>query len=183
GEQEERQDEQQRAEIDQYIGVGAGADAKQDRQHQSLLEHVVIERAEKLGNEIGQEAPAAQQLELRPFCHCCHPSLILKDDSIAEAQVRFAPGSSRALRPPAGADPAFRSRTGCAPGARRSAGSAAPARRRPCTSVRGRRYRAPAGTSATGPNAPPGWHRSEEHTSELQSRENLVCRLLLEKKK
>src|SRR5690606_40094790 len=30
----------------------------------------------------------------------------------------------------------------------------------------------------------PGWDaRSEEHTSELQSRENLVCRLLLEKKK
>src|SRR5207302_7959366 len=35
---------------------------------------------------------------------------------------------------------------------------------------------------------PPGWDanrvdlRSEEHTSELQSRENLVCRLLLEKK-
>src|SRR5215475_15795702 len=34
-----------------------------------------------------------------------------------------------------------------------------------------------------------GWYqpalacRSEEHTSELQSRENLVCRLLLEKKK
>src|SRR5690606_40962857 len=29
-----------------------------------------------------------------------------------------------------------------------------------------------------------GWFaRSEEHTSELQSRENLVCRLLLEKKK
>src|SRR5690606_41381584 len=31
------------------------------------------------------------------------------------------------------------------------------------------------------PLAPPGG-RSEEHTSELQSRENLVCRLLLEKK-
>src|SRR5690606_41503848 len=33
-------------------------------------------------------------------------------------------------------------------------------------------------------NARPGWkfaERSEEHTSELQSRENLVCRLLLEK--
>src|SRR5690606_40226500 len=32
----------------------------------------------------------------------------------------------------------------------------------------------------------PAWYnenRSEEHTSELQSRENLVCRLLLEKKK
>src|SRR5690606_8609414 len=27
------------------------------------------------------------------------------------------------------------------------------------------------------------WKRSEEHTSELQSRENIVCRLLLEKKK
>src|SRR5690606_41364595 len=27
------------------------------------------------------------------------------------------------------------------------------------------------------------YKRSEEHTSELQSRENLVCRLLLEKKK
>src|SRR5690606_40692987 len=30
---------------------------------------------------------------------------------------------------------------------------------------------------------PSGHRRSEEHTSELQSRENLVCRLLLEKKK
>ena len=29
----------------------------------------------------------------------------------------------------------------------------------------------------------PGKRRSEEHTSELQSRRNLVCRLLLEKKK
>src|SRR5205085_5417064 len=27
------------------------------------------------------------------------------------------------------------------------------------------------------------WSRSEEHTSELQSQSNLVCRLLLEKKK
>src|SRR5436309_11102779 len=34
-------------------------------------------------------------------------------------------------------------------------------------------------SSEGGPDAP----RSEEHTSELQSRENLVCRLLLEKKK
>src|SRR4029077_21294509 len=29
----------------------------------------------------------------------------------------------------------------------------------------------------------PSWYRSEEHTSELQSHLNLVCRLLLEKKK
>src|SRR5690606_41542260 len=33
------------------------------------------------------------------------------------------------------------------------------------------------------PTAAPSSSRSEEHTSELQSRENLVCRLLLEKKK
>src|SRR5436309_11536613 len=33
-------------------------------------------------------------------------------------------------------------------------------------------------STSTGPQS-----RSEEHTSELQSRENLVCRLLLEKKK
>src|SRR5688572_31333442 len=31
--------------------------------------------------------------------------------------------------------------------------------------------------------APEALHRSEEHTSELQSQSNLVCRLLLEKKK
>src|SRR5690554_7426909 len=40
----------------------------------------------------------------------------------------------------------------------------------------------------TFPNFNTGWHfddkvRSEEHTSELQSRPHLVCRLLLEKKK
>src|SRR5690606_41557688 len=33
----------------------------------------------------------------------------------------------------------------------------------------------------TRPDAEAGPARSEEHTSELQSRENLVCRLLLEK--
>src|SRR3712207_9475050 len=36
----------------------------------------------------------------------------------------------------------------------------------------------------SGPNGQPGSQgRSEEHTSELQSRQYLVCRLLLEKKK
>src|SRR5690606_42099138 len=49
--------------------------------------------------------------------------------------------------------------------------------------VRGRAYRRVAarvpGTAAWGRRH----YRSEEHTSELQSRENLVCRLLLEKKK
>ena len=40
-----------------------------------------------------------------------------------------------------------------------------------------------AAKSAPGPLALKKPHRSEEHTSELQSRRNLVCRLLLEKKK
>src|SRR5258707_10283533 len=56
---------------------------------------------------------------------------------------------------------------------------------------RPRRHRGdPAGSGRSGArarfeasaNLPPG-HRSEEHTSELQSRQYLVCRLLLEKKK
>src|SRR5690606_42058288 len=38
-------------------------------------------------------------------------------------------------------------------------------------------------TLPEGAVAEAGCGRSEEHTSELQSRENLVCRLLLEKKK
>src|SRR5947209_17206838 len=39
--------------------------------------------------------------------------------------------------------------------------------------------------SLSGPSSPWCWNstRSEEHTSELQSRQYLVCRLLLEKKK
>src|SRR3712207_8183773 len=37
--------------------------------------------------------------------------------------------------------------------------------------------------AVTGPLVPPWTVRSEEHTSELQSRQYLVCRLLLEKKK
>src|SRR5262249_60381571 len=42
------------------------------------------------------------------------------------------------------------------------------------------RVSAAAGRSPSGSSSPP---RSEEHTSELQSLTNLVCRLLLEKKK
>src|SRR2546427_2923148 len=53
---------------------------------------------------------------------------------------------------------------------RRFAPSQASCTRRPAPSVL---------TAATSPT--PG--RSEEHTSELQSQSNLVCRLLLEKKK
>src|SRR2546427_9608233 len=38
-------------------------------------------------------------------------------------------------------------------------------------------------SSHVGPKRCPATRRSEEHTSELQSQSNLVCRLLLEKKK
>src|SRR5207302_6505321 len=52
-------------------------------------------------------------------------------------------------------------------------------------SRRGRRTRRrpPAGQAGSAPSGNHRGDRSEEHTSELQSRENLVCRLLLEKKK
>src|SRR5690606_40803865 len=60
----------------------------------------------------------------------------------------------------------WRCRTGSPSSCR--AGNTAPAR--PCARAPPRRSRARC-------------RRSEEHTSELQSRENLVCRLLLEKKK
>src|SRR5215469_18144247 len=47
-------------------------------------------------------------------------------------------------------------------------------------------FRSPRRCRGAGPPCscrPPGRTRSEEHTSELQSRRDLVCRLLLEKKK
>src|SRR2546430_16061739 len=44
-------------------------------------------------------------------------------------------------------------------------------------------HRADAERRGVAQNIPGGLRRSEEHTSELQSQSNLVCRLLLEKKK
>src|SRR3712207_7602215 len=58
-----------------------------------------------------------------------------------------------------------------------------------CRSAPGTRTHEPGPLKWSVPNlttTPQGWplsHRSEEHTSELQSRQYLVCRLLLEKKK
>src|SRR3712207_8094912 len=62
---------------------------------------------------------------------------------------------------------------------------------RSCSSSSLRPVGAPTGSSpraSTRPRAAANsynrfWSRSEEHTSELQSRQYLVCRLLLEKKK
>src|SRR2546427_6323268 len=62
------------------------------------------------------------------------------------------------------------------------------ARRRPCAGRRGRSF-CPASCATPSPPADTtdrrgvAGLRSEEHTSELQSQSNLVCRLLLEKKK
>src|SRR2546430_4138941 len=44
-------------------------------------------------------------------------------------------------------------------------------------------YSTPLSANASAPMANSTGPRSEEHTSELQSQSNLVCRLLLEKKK
>src|SRR2546427_4223140 len=51
------------------------------------------------------------------------------------------------------------------------------------TSKRAHPRRADDRSRALGAVPPRSWSRSEEHTSELQSQSNLVCRLLLEKKK
>src|SRR5690606_39801686 len=71
---------------------------------------------------------------------------------------------------------AARARSGSCDARRISQGRrAALSRVKPDDACRDGRLRYPATEPARG--------RSEEHTSELQSRENLVCRLLLEKKK
>src|SRR3712207_7630290 len=54
--------------------------------------------------------------------------------------------------------------------------------RRPLPRQLCRRSRLAPGASLPGPRRPYRPQRSEEHTSELQSRQYLVCRLLLEKK-
>src|SRR5690554_7769744 len=54
-----------------------------------------------------------------------------------------------------------------------------------CAGTAGRHSQRNRGQLPAGPEIQPRTHctRSEEHTSELQSRPHLVCRLLLEKKK
>src|SRR5688572_32077044 len=71
----------------------------------------------------------------------------------------------------------FRSRVGTGPPAR----PATPARPRTTPSPRGPAHTRP--TIGSPARRPGPAARSEEHTSELQSQSNLVCRLLLEKKK
>ena len=65
-EQEERQDEEAGAQVHQKLGVGArhGAGTIGEQDHQRILEDVVVERAEKLGDEERQEAPLPHQTVL-----------------------------------------------------------------------------------------------------------------------
>src|SRR5207249_11961210 len=62
----------------------------------------------------------------------------------------------------------------------RRGGAGTPSRRRACNTRRPRSRRRSSRASVASPECA---SRSEEHTSELQSRFDLVCRLLLEKKK
>ncbi len=68
-EQEERQDKQQRAEIDPDRAVALDGQLVENRQDQRLLEYIVVERTKGLGNEERQETPFAQQSELRGVAH------------------------------------------------------------------------------------------------------------------
>src|SRR5207249_8854236 len=56
-------------------------------------------------------------------------------------------------------------------------------RSRPCTAEGGKRMPSNERKDKVRRLTDDAWNRSEEHTSELQSRFDLVCRLLLEKKK
>src|SRR3712207_8138776 len=82
--------------------------------------------------------------------------------------VRVAAGG--AARQDHGAPEAGRERAGEDAPRRHDGGACAP-------------VRDPAGEPAVLVHQPAAQERSEEHTSELQSRQYLVCRLLLEKKK
>src|SRR5690606_41449144 len=78
----------------------------------------------------------------------------LRSVSRSRSRTTKAPPSSNGSTPPTTVAASATTTSPCSPGSAR--------RTRPAT---------------------PTSTRSEEHTSELQSRENLVCRLLLEKKK
>src|SRR3712207_7333750 len=67
--------------------------------------------------------------------------------------------------------------------ASRRSRSAGPSARAPPATTPSPSPTAPASPPPGSARSPPASARSEEHTSELQSRQYLVCRLLLEKKK
>src|SRR2546427_11021516 len=119
----------------------------------------------------------------RPFCktscHCLH--------RLAECEspwLSHLSNVSCACCSNAGSDRTRRTASSCNAKLCRSCTSwrASCARTRTCTTGLAWRERAAAVPAGEGCRASPA-SRSEEHTSELQSQSNLVCRLLLEKKK
>src|SRR5690606_26989926 len=82
------------------------------------------------------------------------------------------------LQPPT---PGLPARLGCR-GERPEAADSVACPPRNCSIIPDKRFSIRA-VSCCRPRQPFKKSKSEEHTSELQSRENLVCRLLLEKKK
>lgn len=62
--QKERQNKQQRTQVDPDRAVTLDGQPIEDGKDQRLLEHVVVERAQRLGDEERQEAPGTQQVEL-----------------------------------------------------------------------------------------------------------------------
>src|SRR5439155_18426373 len=83
------------------------------------------------------------------------------------------------FRSPSRVMPALLTSTSTGPHADSTVPTASSSAWRSVTSARTANAPAPAASSP----AQVRWPRSEEHTSELQSRGHLVCRLLLEKKK
>src|SRR2546421_8018183 len=77
----------------------------------------------------------------------------------------------------------FRSRRASLPNARRAVHAQATTHTRPNALAFGRLRVHATNRTPSRDSRPPPQRRSEEHTSELQSRSDLVCRLLLEKKK
>ncbi|MCY1398658.1 hypothetical protein D9M71_136940 [compost metagenome] len=69
GKQEKRQDEQQCTQVDPDRAVALDGQLVKDGEDQRLLEDIVVEGAQQLRNEKRQEAPLAQQSELRLMTH------------------------------------------------------------------------------------------------------------------
>src|SRR5690625_6980803 len=93
-------------------------------------------------------------------------------------------GVQGAVEPIPAAQPASGARTvPGGPAAVPTPGPVGPARTAPARPCRAPAAPGPARTAAAAEPSCPQLRRSEEHTSELQSRGHLVCRLLLEKKK
>src|SRR5207244_9819825 len=91
---------------------------------------------------------------------------------------RAAPTASRS------ASRSAPTRAGCVASAGTSRARRYPSRRIGSSTIfRGKSFSARPGTKTTSKARPRAASRSEEHTSELQSPDHLVCRLLLEKKK